>query len=213
MNEIQQNHFECVSGSDQSSVVKGDWLSTCCLVLMTLVLPACGEAPPSGVGEAPPSDVDVAASAVLADIDDAASVVLAVIAGDETGGLGGGVIEFSLAGEKLEFPSLPCRITTSMVIIHGKNGETAVSLRYDGRPKVDYQHYFERDGVRYWDQWDSKRADIEYFVDGGTVTASGTMRNTINYREGSNGGWENASESYGYEAPDEQAFTFSVTCY
>lgn len=202
MNEIQQNHFECVSGSDQSSVVKGDRLSTCCLVLMTLVLPACGEPPPSGVGEAPPSGVD-----------DAVSAVLAVIAGDETGGLGGGVIEFSFAGEKLEFPSMPCRITTSIVRIHGKNGETTVDLLYDGRPNVNYQHYFERDGVRYWDQWDSKRADIEYLVDGGTVTASGTMRNTINYREGSNGGWENASSSYGYSAPDEQAFTFSVTCY
>ena len=202
MNEIQQNQFECVSGSDQSSVVKGDKLSTCCLVLMTLVLSACGEAPPSGVGDAPPSGVD-----------DVTSVILAVIAGDETGGLGGGVIEFSFAGEKLEFPSRPCRITTSIVMIQGKNGETTVDLLYDGRPKINYQHYFVRDGVRYWDQWDSKRADIEYFVDGGTVTASGTMGNTYKLREGSNGGWENASESYGYGAPDEQAFTFSVTCY
>lgn len=193
MNEIQQTQFQCV---------KGDKLSTCYLVLMTLMLSACGEAvPPSGVDDAPPSDVDVARSAILA-----------AITGNETGSLGGGVIEFSLAGEKLEFPSMPCRITASIVMIQGKNGETTVDLLYDGRPNVNYQHYFERDGVRYWDQWESIRADIEYFVDGGTVTASGTMRNTINFREGSNGGWENASESYGYDAPDEQAFTFSVTC-
>ncbi len=191
MNEIQKNQFECVSGSGQSSVVKGDKLSTCCLVLMTLVLSACGEAP-SGV-------------------DDAISAISAVAAGDETGGLGGGVIEFSLAGEQLEFPSMPCRITTSIVIIQGKNGETTVDLLHDGRPKINYQHYFVRDGVRHRDQWDSKRADIEYFVDGGTVTASGTMGNTNKWREGSNGGWENAASSYG--APDDQAFTFSVTCY
>ncbi len=205
MNEIQQNQFECVSGSRQSSVVNGDKLSTCCLVLMTLVLSACGEPPPSD--EAPPSDVDVATSAILSDVDVATSAILAVIAGDETGGLGGGVIEFSFAGEKLEFPSMPCRITASIVIIQGKNGETIVDLLYDGRPNVGYRRHFERDGVRYWDQWDSKRDDIEYSVDGSTVTASGTMGNTNQWRENSNGGFKNMNASY-----DDEAFTFSVTC-
>lgn len=190
MSEIQRNQLKGAGESSQPAGVTRDRLSTCCLVLMTLALSACGEAP-SGV-------------------DDAVSAVSAVAAGDETGGLGGGAIVFSFAGEQLEFPSMPCRITASIVIIQGKDGETIVDLLHDGRPKVGYRHHFERDGVRYWDQWDSKRDDIEYSVDGSTVTASGSMRNTNQWKEGSNGGWENVSGSYG--TPDDQAFTFSVTC-
>ena len=91
-------------------------------------------------------------------------------------------------------------------------GETTVSLRYEGhkdRTKVEHRHHFERDGVRFWDQWDSKREGIVYSVDGNLVTASGTMINTNRWRQGDNDGWVNVT------APDgltEQPFTFSVTC-
>lgn len=187
MSEIQQNQLRRTSGSSQSAVVKRGRLSTCCLVLMTLVLSACGK-DPSGV-------------------DDAISAISAIAAGDETGGSVASVIEFSIAGEQLEFPAMPCRITPAIVMIQGKNGETTVVLLYDGRPAFGYQRHFERDGLRYWDQWDSKRDDVVYSVDGSTVTGSGTMRNTNQWREGSNGGWKNMNASY-----DDEAFTFSVTC-
>ena len=128
---------------------------------------------------------------------------------DEAQTSAGSVIKFSFDGEQLEFPAIPCRITSGIVIIAGKNGETVVDLLHDGRPKVNYRHHFERDGIRFWDQWDSKREDIEYSVDGNTVTASGTMGNTNRWREGSNDGWVNVT---GSNALGDQPYTFSVTC-
>ncbi len=187
MREIQQIQLRRASGSSHSAVVKRGGLSTCYMVLMTLVLAACGEAP-SGVEDA----------------------ISAIAEADETGDHASGIIEYSFAGEQLEFPAMPCRITASIVIVTGQEGETVLNLLHDNRPKVEYRHHFERDGLRYWDQWDSKRDDIDYSVDGSTVTASGTMRNTNQWRESSNGGWENVSGSYG--TPDDQVFAFSVTC-
>jgi hypothetical protein len=154
--------------------------------LTLLAFSACGEAP--------------------SDPPDLAPVTTTI---DEAQTSAGSVIEFSFGGEQLEFLIGMCRITPGIVIIQGKNGESVLDLLHDGRPKVNYQHHFERDGVRFWDQWDSKRDDIEYSVDGSTVTASGTMGNTNRWREGTNDGWENVT---GSDAHGDQPFTFSVTC-
>lgn len=154
--------------------------------LTLLAVTACGEAPSDPPAMAP----------VTTTIDEAQTSA-------------GSVIEFSFGGEQLEFPTNMCRITAGIVIIQGKNGETILDLLHDGRPKVNYQHYFERDGVRFRNQWDSKREDIEYSVDGDLVAASGTMGNTNRWREGNNNGWENVT---GSDALGDQPFTFSVTC-
>jgi len=188
MTEDQQNQERCARASSRfTGVMRLRLLPMSYLTLTLLAVSACGEAPSDPPAMAP-------ASTATDEAQDAAR----------------SVIEFSFAGEQLEFPAMPCRITAAIVMIQGKNGETVVDLLHDGRPKVGYRHHFERDGVRYWDQWDSKRDNIEYSVDGSTVTAIGTMGNTNQWREGSNGGWENVSGSYG--SPDDQAFTFSVTC-
>ena len=154
--------------------------------LTLMAVSACGEAP---------SDPPAAA--------------LATTAMDEVQEPAGSAIEFSFGGEQLEFPASTCRITAAIVIIQGKIGETVLDLLHDGRPNVNYQHYFEREGVRFREQWDSKREDMEYSVDGNLVTASGTMRNTSRWQQGDNDGWENAT---GPNALGDQPFTFSVTC-
>lgn len=187
MSTTQRNQIRDANGSRRPAVLKRGRLSSCCMMLMTLTLSACGE---------PPSGPEITDSAVVA-VDDILDSI-------------SNVMDFSFDGQQLEFPANPCMVTASIVIVTGQEGETVLNLRHDNRPKVEYRHHFERDGVRYWNQWDSKREDIEYSVDGSTVTASGTMRNTNQWREGSNGGWENVSGSYG--SPDDQAFTVSATC-
>ena len=157
-----------------------------CFPLTLFAVSACGEAPSDPPAMAP----------VTTTIDEAQTSA-------------GSVIEFSFGGEQLEFPANPCMITASIVIVTGQDGETVLNLRHDNRPKVEYRHHFERDGVRYWNQWDSKREDIVYSVDGNLVTASGTLIKLNRWREGDNDHWLNVT------VPDdraEQSFTFSVTC-
>jgi len=135
---------------------------------------------------------------------------MAVMTVDETELSDGNVMTFTFGDQQLEFPANPCMVMASLVIVTGQEGDTVLNLLYDDRPKVEYRHHFERDGVRYWNLWNSQRDDIEYSADGSTVTASGTMRNTNQWKAGANGGWQNVSESYGN--PDDKAFTVSATC-
>ncbi len=118
-------------------------------------------------------------------------------------------IDFSLGDEQWKFPIAMCTITPAFVVVAGNEGETKVDLTYEGRPKVSYRHHFERDGTRYWNQWDSRRDDIEYATSGSTVTASGTMQNTNRWKEGTQNGWVNVT---GSEPLADQPFTFSATC-
>ncbi len=95
-----------------------------------------------------------------------------------------------------------------MVMIQGKLGESTADLFYDGRAKVMYQQHFERDGVRYRNQWDNKRDDTDYVTNGRNATASGTMRNANQWKEKGKG-WENIN---GSKPLADQPFTFSGTC-
>ena len=188
MSTTHRNQIRDENGSRRSAVMKRGRLSSCCMFLMTLTLSACGE-PPSG-----PEVTDSAVAAV-----------------DETEQSDGNVIVFLFGDQQPEFPANPCMVMPSLVIVTGQEGETVLNLLHDDRPKVEYRHHFERDGVRYWNLWNSKRDDIEYSVDGSTVTASGTMGNTNQWKEaGRNGGWQNVAGSY--RNPDDQAFTVSATC-
>lgn len=186
MSTTERNQNRDANGSRRPAVVKRGRLSSCYMVLMTLTLSACGE-PPSG-----PEVTNLAVAAVDEDRDSFSNA-----------------IDFSFGGQQLEFPANPCMVTASIVIITGQEGETVLNLLYDNRPKVEYRHHFERDGVRYWNQWDSNRDDIEYSVDGSTVSASGTMRNTNQWQEGTQDNWVNMG---GSDTLADQAFTFSATC-
>ncbi|MCP4300391.1 MAG: hypothetical protein GY783_07390 [Gammaproteobacteria bacterium] len=153
---------------------------------MIVALPACNEAP-----------------------SDSSALVSAAAAAEGTGDSAANVILFSLGGEQQEFPTNTCMITPVIVAIQGKQGETTVDLSYDGRAKVSYQHHFEKDGVGYWNQWDSKRDDIQFSTEGKTATASGTMQNTNQWKQGPENNWVNMG---GSEPLDDQPFTFSATC-
>ncbi len=158
---------------------------TILLLFVTSLVSACDEAPSGPVTKAP-----------------------AVVAAAEAQDSAGQVIKFSFGGEQQEFPAVTCMITPLIVSIAGQQGETVVDLLYDGRAKVGYRRRFERDSVRYQDQWNSKRDDLKYSVDDNIVTASGTMRHAGRWQQVTQSRWTDT----GFGLLGDQPFTFSATC-
>ncbi len=160
----------------------------CHLLLITAALTACGQAST----ETPTS------TAAATAIESPAVKTPAVK-----------TINFSFGGERLDIPINLCTISPAFVAVYGKRDETTVEVVFEGRAKVNYMDHFEREGIRYWNQWDSRRDDMEYAINGRTVTASGTMKNTNRWKQGTKSGWTNVT---GSNPLDDQAYTFEASC-
>lgn len=90
----------------------------------------------------------------------------------------------------------------------GRDGESGIAIRVDVMGAVaSFQNYFEADGERYWDSWDSQR-DIQHSIKGNIISANGTMKRIGRRVAQGEALWSYVQDVETIEAP----FTLSTSC-